>query len=211
MLYTFLDFAGTFAFAISGLRMAAKKEFDWFGAFVVGLVTAVGGGTVRDLCLGVTPFWMTTNNYFLVTLSAFTFVLIFRKWLFRLDNTFFIFDTIGLGFFLVIGYQKTLDAGYSHSMAIVMGTITGAAGGVMRDVLLAQVPLIFRKEIYAMACVIGGLAYTLCLRWNVPLTVTQVVAAMSVIATRFVAERFKIGLPRFMGHSFGEDENGANS
>ena len=207
MLYTFLDFAGTFAFAISGLRMAAHKEFDWFGAFVVGLVTAVGGGTIRDLCLGMTPFWMTNIDYFIITLSAFVFVLVARKVLLKpAVVTFFIFDTIGLGFFLVVGYQKTIDAGYSHAMAIVMGTITGAAGGVIRDVLLAQIPLIFRQQIYAMACVFGGVLYSICLRCGIPLTITQIIAASGVIAVRLIAERYKIGLPRFKGFEVGDND-----
>ena len=115
-----IDYIGTFAFAISGLRMAAIKHYDWFGAFVVGLVTAVGGGTLRDLFLGQTPFWMTDGSYLVCTGLAFLFAVVFRKQLFEFNNTFFVFDTIGLGLFVVVGFQKTVDAGYSQWLAIIM-------------------------------------------------------------------------------------------
>lgn len=123
-----IEYVGTFAFAISGIRLAAKKDFDLFGAYVVGLVTAIGGGTIRDLCIDATPFWMQNANYLIWSGAALLFVMLFRKYLVRLNITFFIFDTIGLALFTVVGIEKTLAAGYDFWVAIVMGGITGAAG-----------------------------------------------------------------------------------
>ena len=159
---TLLDYVGTFVFAISGIRLAALKNFDWFGAFVVGLVTAIGGGTIRDLLLGTTPFWMSQISYIICTAIALIFVLIMGDQLIRFKHTFFIFDTIGLGLFVVVGISKTLTFGFPMWVAILMGTLTGSAGGVIRDILINEVPLIFRKEIYALACILGGLIYFLC-------------------------------------------------
>ena len=156
---TFCDYAGTFAFAISGIRLASAKKFDWFGAYVVGAVTAVGGGTIRDVLLDATPFWMTQASYLVVTGLALVFVAIFRKYVIRLNNTIFIFDAIGLGLFTVVGIAKSLEYGFPIWVAIIMGTITGAFGGMLRDTLINEVPLIFRKDIYASACVMGGLIY----------------------------------------------------
>ena len=154
-----LDFIGTFAFAISGIRLASAKRFDWFGAYVVGLATAIGGGTIRDVLLDVTPGWMTDPIYLICTGLALLWVICFGRWLIRLNNTFFIFDTIGLALFTVVGVGKSIALGYPFWVAIIMGSITGAAGGVIRDVFINEIPLIFRKEIYAMACVVGGIAY----------------------------------------------------
>ena len=141
---TLIDYIGTFAFAISGIRLASAKRFDWFGAYVVGFVTAVGGGTIRDL---------------IVTALALGFVILFGRYVIRLNNTFFIFDAIGLGLFAVVGIEKSITYGYPMWVGLIMGTLTGAAGGVLRDTLINEVPLIFRKEIYALACVFGGLVY----------------------------------------------------
>ena len=152
-----LDFIGTFAFAISGIRLASAKRFDWFGAYIVGLATAIGGGTLRDVMLNVTPVWMTDSIYLICTAFAMFFVIIFGKYLIHLNNTFFLFDSIGLALFTVVGFGKSISLGYPFWVAIIMGSITGAAGGVIRDVFINEIPLIFRKEIYAMACVIGGL------------------------------------------------------
>mgnify|MGYP000525589378 FL=1 len=129
---TLCDYVGTFAFAISGIRLASAKKFDWFGAYVVGVVTAVGGGTIRDV-LNATPFWMLQLSYLVISGLALLFVLVFRKYVVRLNNTFFIFDAIGLGLFAVVGIAKTLDFGFPMWVAVVMGTITGAFGGMMRD------------------------------------------------------------------------------
>ena len=151
-----LDFIGTFAFAISGIRLASAKRFDWFGAYIVGLATAIGGGTLRDVMLNVTPVWMTDPIYLICTAFAMFFVIIFGKYLIHLNNTFFFFDSIGLALFTVVGFDKTIALGFPFWVAIIMGSVTGAAGGVIRDVFINEIPLIFRKEIYAMACVIGG-------------------------------------------------------
>ena len=104
---TILEIVGTLAFAISGIRLAAAKQFDWFGAYAVGLVTAIGGGTLRDVLLNATPFWMINGSYLTVTAIALIFVIIFKQYLVKLENTFFIFDTIGLALFVVVGVEKT--------------------------------------------------------------------------------------------------------
>lgn len=161
-----LEFIGTFAFAISGIRLASAKQFDWFGAYVVGVATAIGGGTIRDLMLDVTPFWMTNSIYLICSALALVGVILFGKFLIRQQNTFFLFDTIGLALFTVVGVEKTLALHFPLWVAIIMGTITGAAGGVIRDVFINEVPLIFRKEIYAIACVIGGWFTACAIGWD---------------------------------------------
>lgn len=190
-----LEYIGTFAFAISGIRLAASKDFDLFGAYVIGLVTAIGGGTIRDLCLDLKPFWMLNPSYMIWTGIALIFVIVFRKYLIKLNNTLFIFDTIGLALFTVVGIEKTLDCGYSFWVAIIMGTITGAAGGIIRDIFINQIPLIFRKEIYAIACIIGGIIYYLCDKIIDDITIVQIISALSVVLTRIIAVQYKIGLP----------------
>ncbi|HJV76912.1 MAG TPA: trimeric intracellular cation channel family protein [Paludibacter sp.] len=195
-----IDYAGTFAFAISGIRLASAKRFDWFGAYVVGLVTAIGGGTTRDLLLNVTPFWMLQPSYLIVTAFALLSVILFGKYLIRLNNTFFIFDAIGLGLFVVVGIERTLGAGFPFWVAIVMGMITGSVGGITRDILINELPLIFRKDIYALACVIGGLVFFGCDLMKVSPTVTQMASAGSVILTRVLAVKYHISLPVLKGH-----------
>ena len=194
-----IEFIGTFAFAISGIRLASAKQFDLFGAFVVGLVTAIGGGTIRDLLLDVTPFWMSNSIYLIITAIALLWVMIFSKYLVRMDNTFFIFDAIGLALFAVVGIQKTLDAGFPLWVATIMGTFTGAAGGVLRDVFINEIPLIFRKDIYAMACVMGGFAYWVCGRLGCESLVTQITCGVCVFLTRVLAVKFHISLPTLKG------------
>lgn len=196
---TLCDYVGTFAFAISGIRLASAKKFDWFGAYVVGGVTAVGGGTMRDVFLGATPFWMTQSSYLIVTGLALLFVIIFRKYVIRLNNTIFIFDAIGLGLFTVVGVAKTLEYGFPIWTAIIMGTVTGAFGGMLRDTLINEVPLIFRKDIYASACVIGGIIYYICLQINISLPVTQFISAATVFVTRAIAVKYHISLPVLKG------------
>lgn len=204
MSITFVDlieFIGTFAFAISGIRLASAKQFDLFGAYVVGLVTAIGGGTIRDVLLGVTPFWMTDTIYLVITAFALLWVMVFSKYLVKMNNTIFLFDAIGLALFAVVGIQKTIDAGFPLWVATIMGTLTGAAGGVLRDVFINEIPLIFRKDIYAMACVMGGFAYWICGRLNCDSIVTQLTCGICVFLTRVLAVKFHISLPILKGEN----------
>ncbi len=193
------DYLGTFAFAISGIRLASAKQFDWFGAYVVGIVTAVGGGTVRDILLNATPFWMEQPSYLIVSGLALLFVIVFRKYVIRLNNTFFIFDAIGLGLFVVVGVAKTLDFGFPMWVAIVMGTITGSFGGMIRDILINEEPLVFRKDIYALACVFGGIVYCICQYLVLPLAISQTIAAVSVFVVRILAVKYHISVPVLKG------------
>lgn len=194
-----LDFIGTFAFAISGIRLASAKQFDLFGAYVVGVVTAIGGGTLRDLMLGVTPIWMINPMYLICSGIALLWVILFEKKLVRQEVTFFIFDTIGLALFTVVGVEKALGLGFPLWVAVIMGTITGAAGGVFRDVFINEIPLIFRKEIYALACIIGALFYGLFNWLNVDLVLTQCLSGFSVFLVRILAVKYHLGLPRLKG------------
>lgn len=196
---TFCDYTGTFAFAISGIRLASAKQFDWFGAYVVGVVTAVGGGTIRDILLNATPFWMEQTSYLIVSALALLFVIIFRKLVIQLNNTFFIFDAIGLGLFVAVGIAKALAFGFPMWVAIVMGTITGSFGGMIRDILINEEPLIFRKDIYALACVMGGLVYWGCLLLGLTPSITQFISALSVFLARIIAVKYHISVPVLKG------------
>ncbi|MDE5708832.1 MAG: trimeric intracellular cation channel family protein [Alistipes sp.] len=193
--FTFIELLGTLAFAISGIRLASAKRFDWFGAYVVGFTTAIGGGTVRDLMLSTTPFWMLDPTYLVVTAAALVIVIVSGPYLIRLNNTFFIFDAIGLGLFTVVGIEKTLAAGFPLWVGIIMGTITGAAGGVLRDILINEEPLIFRKEIYALACVFGGVVFWFCQMTGLSAGITEVATALSVIFVRVIAVHYGLKLP----------------
>lgn len=190
-----LDFIGTLAFAISGTRLAAAKHFDLFGAYVVGLTTAIGGGTVRDMMLDKSPFWMNEPFYLVCSGIAVIWVIIFRKVLVRQDNTWFLFDTIGLALFTVVGIERTLAEGFPMWCAIVMGAMTGAAGGVLRDVLINEVPLIFRKEIYALACVTGGITFAVCACLSLDHNLCAIIGGAMVILIRILAVKFHLSLP----------------
>ena len=191
-----IEFVGTFAFAISGIRHAAAKNFDWFGGFVCGVAVAIGGGTIRDVMIGVTPFWMTSSIYIICTVLAQLFVIVFSKFLKRLDNTWFVFDTLGLALFTIAGIQKSLAYDFPFWVAIIMGCMTGSAGGVIRDVLLNNVPIIFQKEIYAMASILGGLLYWVLISLGVDVSITVVSCFLVVCVIRFLAVRYHLSLPR---------------
>ena len=190
-----IEFLGTFAFAISGIRHAAAKHFDWFGGYVCGIAVAIGGGTIRDVMLGVTPFWMTNPFYMICTALALIFVIIFAKHMEGLRNTWFVFDTLGLALFTIAGIQKSLLFGQPYWVAIIMGCITGSAGGVIRDILLNNVPVIFHKEIYAMAAVLGGITYWFLDILMIPIEATVIASFMVTCLIRFLAVRYHLSLP----------------
>lgn len=190
-----LEIIGTIAFAISGIKLAAAKKFDWFGAYIVGLMTAIGGGTLRDILLDTTPFWMVNGWYLTVTGLSLLYVILFHRQLERIKSTILIFDTIGLALFVVIGIQKTLTFNYPMWVAIIMGTLTGAFGGVVRDILLNDVPLIFRKDIYGTACIAGGIVYWLMIVCNAEPLLQQLSCALTVIIIRLLAVKYGWAIP----------------
>ena len=191
-----IEFLGTFAFAISGIRHAAEKTFDWFGGYVCGIAVAIGGGTIRDVMLGTTPFWMTSPFYMLCTALALVVVVVFSRWIERLQNAWFVFDTLGLALFTIAGIQKSIAFGQPYWVAIIMGCITGAAGGVIRDIMLVREPVIFHKEIYAMASVMGGLAYWLTIQLDNSVELSAIISFSVTCVIRFLAVRYHLSLPK---------------
>ena len=206
-LISIVDYAGTFAFAISGIRLASAKKFDWFGAYVVGFVTAIGGGTTRDLLLDVTPFWMLQPSYIVITGIALLAVIFMGKRMSYFNNAFFIFDAIGLGLFVVVGLEKSMEAGFPIWVTILMGMITGSVGGIIRDILINEVPLIFRKDIYALACIFGGVIFYFCTIMHLPNEITQLFSAASVILIRVLAVKYHWSIPVLKSGDFNNKEN----
>ena len=194
-LINFIDYFGTFVFAISGILVGVEKKFDLFGVLVLGIVTAIGGGTLRDVLIGSTPVgWMTNEIYIYIILAALPICFFFKDWIIGLKKSIFLFDTIGIGLFTILGLQKTLEVGLSPIVAIMMGVVSATFGGVIRDVLAGTVPLIFRKEIYAFACFIGALIF-LGANYIVPEQVAIGISVVSVIAVRILAIRRGWTLP----------------
>lgn len=192
----FLNLFGTFVFAISGVLTAADKRFDVVGAIVIGFVTCLGGGTLRDVMIGATPVgWMLDPNYLLAVLAAVVVCFFFRQYIVRLRRSFFLFDTVGIGVFSILGMQKTLDLGLSPGIAIAMGVVSAVFGGVTRDVLTNEIPLIFRKEIYASACLAGCLVYWGMLQVSELLYLNIGISIAVVVAIRFLAVWRKWALP----------------
>ncbi|MDE6299537.1 MAG: trimeric intracellular cation channel family protein [Muribaculaceae bacterium] len=196
-----LEAIGTVAAAISGIRLAATKRFDWFGAYTIGLVTAIGGGTLRDLLLDIPVFWMQTWWYLAATALSLITVIVFRKLLVSQDRILFIFDSIGLALFCDIGIHKTLAIDYPMWVAAVMGCITGAFGGVIRDILINEEPLVFRKDIYATACLAGALVYWILLEAGCSDLTQQLACAATIIILRVLALKYNLSLPILSGYS----------
>ena len=207
--FVIIEFIGTFAFAISGVRLSSTKHFDIFGAWIVGMATAIGGGTIRDLMLGVNPFWMTNGSYFVCCALAVLAVGMFGKYIIHHNYTWFIFDTIGLALFNVVGLEKALTFGHPYWVAITMGAVTGAGGGIIRDVLMNDVPLIFRSEIYALACVAGGVAYVACLELGLSVEISALLSSFIVILIRCLAVKFHWQLPVLKGENDSSKSEGS--
>lgn len=196
MFFLTVDILGTIAFAISGVLVALHKRMDLFGVLIIAFVTAVGGGTLRDVLIGITPVsWMRQMIYVYVILGATIFAIVFRKRLNYLRTSLFLFDTIGIGLYTVVGIEKGLMVGLHPIICIALGTMTACFGGVIRDILCNEIPVIFRKEIYATACIAGGVAYFLLRKLPIENNWVFVFAGIIVITIRLFAVRFKISLP----------------
>ena len=187
-----IDILGTFVFAISGVMAAVERRFDLFGTIILAFVTAIGGSTLRDVMIGQTPVgWMKSDIHVWVILLALPISYFFLKQLQRMRKTFLLFDTIGIGLFTILGLETALDAGLSPVIAIMMGVVSAVFGGVIRDVLSNQVPLIFRKEIYAFACLAGALAYMRFDYLNIWSELKLVLSIFTVITIRLLSIYFK--------------------
>ncbi len=192
----FLDLLGTAAFAASGALAGVQRRMDLLGVVILGLVTAVGGGTIRDILLGaVPPFCFTDENYLYLSIVVGLFIFYFHHALDFLHRPLLYFDALGLATFLVIGTGKALKYDAGFLVAVMMGVMTATAGGVVRDVLSDQVPFILQKEIYATACIFGGILYYILYQFGLNESLIAVIAAIFVFIIRVVAIHKHWSLP----------------
>ncbi|MGO4905948.1 trimeric intracellular cation channel family protein [Flavobacterium sp. W20_MBD1_R3] len=195
-MFHILDIIGTIAFALSGALTAMSKRMDAFGVFIVAFVTAVGGGTLRDVMIGRTPVgWMLDLVYVYAIIFAVVFAVLFRKKFDRLRTSLFLFDTIGLGVFTLIGLEKGINIGLHPIVCIALGTITACFGGVIRDILCNDIPVIFRREIYATICILGGIMFFILLEFNLAKDILYITTSIIIILIRLMAVKFKWYLP----------------
>ncbi|WP_461789635.1 trimeric intracellular cation channel family protein [Pedobacter sp.] len=193
-----IEVLGTISFAISGTFAAVQKRLDPFGVLIIAFVTSIGGGTVRDLLLGDTPVaWMRDVNYCLLILVTSILTLFFKHQIKKFKVTLFLFDSLGLGLFTLVGVQKGIVFGLEPGICVALGTITGCFGGIIRDTLLNTIPLIFRKEIYATACIAGGALYFGLLAMELKADIAKVVVITFIVTLRIIVVRYKLTLPRF--------------
>jgi uncharacterized membrane protein YeiH len=195
-MFYIIDILGTIAFAISGVLVAIHKKMDLFGILIIAFVTAVGGGTLRDLLIGNTPVsWMKDITFTYVILTSAIFAILFRGKINYLRTSLFLFDTIGIGLYTLVGIEKGLNAELHPILCVALGTMTASFGGVIRDILCNEIPVIFRKEIYATACILGGLTYFLLREFPIKDDYIFVIAGIVVITLRLLAVKFNIALP----------------
>ncbi|MEC3967042.1 trimeric intracellular cation channel family protein [Flagellimonas halotolerans] len=197
MLYQTIDILGTVAFAISGVLVAMEKRLDLFGVLIIAFVTAIGGGTLRDLMIGNTPVgWMQDLTYVTTIFISVVFAIIFVNKLKYLRKSLFLFDTIGIGLYTMVGVEKGLEAELLPIMCVFLGTMTACFGGVIRDMLCNEIPIIFRrKEIYATTCILGGASYFLFMQFPIKDSYAYIAAILVVISLRLVAVKFDVRLP----------------
>lgn len=191
----FVDLFGTAVFAISGVLTAMHKKFDLVGTLIIGFVTAIGGGTLRDILIGRFPVgWLEDRNYFFAILAGYLIAYFFEQQIIKLRKSMFLFDTIGIGLFTILGIQIALEQGLSTESCLLMGVISACFGGVIRDVLTNEIPLIFRREIYATACLLGGIVYLLLVEFSTNENLNILVAIATVIIIRYLSIRYKWSL-----------------
>jgi len=183
-----VDLFGTCVFAISGVLTALGKKFDLVGTLIIGFVTAIGGGTLRDMLIGKFPVgWLNDRNYFFAIIIGYIIAYVFRKQILGFTRSMFVFDTIGIGLFTVLGIEISLDYSLNIEICLIMGVISACFGGVIRDVLANEIPLIFRREIYAFACFVGGLVYLGLLEFSPFLNFNVIAAIFTVILIRYLS------------------------
>ena len=193
-----IEVLGTFSFAVSGAFFAMEKKLDPFGVLILSFVTAIGGGTLRDMMIGNLPVGWLRNETAIVVICAAAFgSMFFEKYLRKLTTTLFLFDALGLGLFTIVGIELAVQLKFSIAVCIALGTITASFGGVIRDVMLNNVPLVFQKELYAMASISGGLIYFLLKNTHINPDISKIICILIIFAIRLLAVRYKIMLPLF--------------
>ena len=191
-----LDILGTIAFAISGTLAAMHKRLDLFGVFIIAFVTAVGGGTLRDILIDRTLVsWMQDLNYVYAIIAATIFAIIIRRKIAYLRTSLFLFDTIGLGIFTIIGTEIGIQEQLHPVITVILGTLTATFGGVLRDILCNEIPVIFKKEIYAMACIAGAITFIILSNLEINTNTNYIITTLIVIIIRLVAVKFQLSLP----------------
>lgn len=200
MEYNFLniiDILGTIAFAASGAFSAMERKLDPFGVLILAFVTAIGGGTLRDILIGNTPVaWLRNDVTTMIILATAFITLFFGRYVKQFNKTLFLFDAMGLGVFTLIGVEKGMQLHLSPGICIALGTITACFGGVIRDVMLNNVPLIFHREIYASACILGGSIYLLLQKTGIADDWNAIISILVIVLIRIIAMRYKLMLPR---------------
>jgi len=191
-----LDILGVIAFSISGVLTAMRKELDAFGILIIAFVTSVGGGTLRDVLINADVTWLTNMTYVYVILITTVFAIILRNKINYLRKSLFLFDTLGIGLYTVVGVEKGLSVDLPPIICIAFGTMSACFGGVIRDILCNEIPVIFHKEIYATACILGGFTYFLLTYFNLPQDLIFIISGSVVITIRISAVVFNIQLPR---------------
>lgn len=196
--FNFLDLLGTTVFAISGSLVAIRNKFDPFGVFIIGFVTAVGGGTIRDILIGHQPVtWMENIDYIFASILGITFAILFRNNLKYINKSLSLFDTIGIGIFTIIGTKIGVNANFNPLISVALGTITATFGGVVRDILCNRIPIIFKEEIYATACIIGALVFILLQKLEISTNFLYTSTALTVIIIRLIAIKYHLSFPPF--------------
>jgi uncharacterized membrane protein YeiH len=200
-----IDILGTFAFAVSGALVALDKKFDMFGVLIIAFVTAVGGGMLRDVLIDAHPInWIGNLDYLYTIFIAVVFTFLFKSKIAYLSKTMFLFDTIGISVFTLLGLEKGLSFNLHPIIALIMGVISAVFGGVLRDVLTNKVPLIFEKEIYASACLAGGIIYLILNYFKVEENINFIISAAVVVIIRAIVVRFHLELPKIKDDIFGK-------
>ncbi len=190
-----IDILGTIAFAISGVLTALNKRLDPFGILIIAFVAAVGGGTLRDILIDVPVAWMRNLTFVYVIFFSTIFAVIFRKRLNYIRRSLFLFDTIGIALYTIVGVEKGIAAGFHPIICVALGTMTACFGGVIRDILCNEIPIIFRKEIYATACILGAIAYFLLHYSPITEDFIVIISGSIVIVVRLLAVYYKLSLP----------------
>ncbi|WP_322971044.1 trimeric intracellular cation channel family protein [Faecalibacter sp. LW9] len=198
----YFEIFGVIFYGISGALAADEKSGkDWFGVTFTAFITSLGGGTIRDVLLGAYPImWIKDVNILYAVAAGIILAAIFYDFFLKLRKTFMLFDTLGIALFTIVGVEKALGLGVSPVVAIIMGMFTAIMGGVIRDMMINELPIVFRKEIYASACLAGAILYVIFELLNVERTINFFVSGAVIVTIRLLALRYNLSIPKFKSH-----------